>query len=200
MRNPLRRGAAVPDAVVAGAGLPRGERVRAAAHAADGTWLLGTAAALVVVPPRPAGTGPVVEPGRVGEPGRVVEPVETTRAAETIPWERVEQADWDRDTARLRVSEVGEFGQVRPVHQFTISDPGPLLPMVRERVTASVVLQRRVTVSGRKGFSVVARRSPTGAGEIGWAYEFDVGVEPDDPEVRRLADAALRAAEEELGL
>lgn len=179
MRNPLRRGTGVPDAVLTSARLPRGERVRAAAHAADGTWLLGTAAALVVVPPRPAGTEPVVE---------------------TIPWERVEQADWDRDTARLRVTEVGEFGQVRPVHQFTISDPGPLLPMVRERVTASVVLQRRVTVSGRKGFSVVARRSPTGAGDIGWAYEFDVGVEPDDPEVRRLADAALRAAEEELGL
>jgi hypothetical protein len=184
----------VPDAVVARAGLPRGERVRAAAQAADGTWLLGTAAALVVVPPRPAGPNPVVEPERV------VEPVETSPAAETIPWERVEQADWDRDTARLRVSEVGEFGQVRPVHQFTLSDPGPLLPMVRERVTASVVLQRRVTVSGRKGFSVVARRSPTGAGGIGWAYEFDVGVEPDDPEVRRLADAALHAAEEELGL
>ncbi len=191
MRNPLRRGAGAPDVVVAGAGLPKGERVRAAAHTPDGTWLLGTAVALVVVPPRPeetAGTGPVVEPERVVEP------------VETIPWERVEQADWDRDTARLRVSEVGEFGRVRPVHQFTINDPGPLLPMVRERVTASVVLQRRVTVTGRKGFSVVARRSPTGAGEIGWAYEFDVGVEPDDPEVRRLADAARRGAEEELGL
>ena len=190
MTNPFKRGERVPGTVVARAGLAKGERVRAAARTADGTWLLGTAAALVVVPP-------VVEPV---EPPPDVEPVETPPGVETIPWEQVEQADWDRDSARLRVTGVGEFGKVRPVHQFTITEPGLLLPMVRERVTASVVLQRRVTVSGRKGFFVVGRRSPTGAGEIGWAYEFDVGVEPDDPEVRRLAEAALRAAEEELGL
>ena len=65
--------------------------------------------------------------------------------------ERVETADWDRDEERLRVAEVGEFGHVRPVHTFTVTDPGRLLQMVRERVTASVLVQRRVTVEGRTG-------------------------------------------------
>lgn len=174
MRNPFRRSGQVPADVMARAGVGRGDKVRAATRAADGTWLLGTAAALVVLPPG----GPVL----------------------TLPWERIENADWDREGARLRVAEVGEFGEVRPVHVFTLQDPGMLLPMVRERVTASVVLQRRVVVSGKKGFAVLARRSPTGAGEISWAYEFDAGVDPDDPEVRRLAEAGLRAAAEELGL
>lgn len=173
MRIPFRRGE-VPADVLARAGVRRGDKVRAAARAADGTWLLGTAAVLVAVPPG----GPAL----------------------TIAWERVENADWDREGERLRVAEVGEFGQVRPVHVFTLRDPGLLLPMVRERVTASVVLQRRVVVSGKKGFAVLARRSPTGSGEIGWAFEFDAGVDPDDPEVRRLADEGLRAAAEELGL
>jgi hypothetical protein len=75
-----------------------------------------------------------------------------------------------------------------------------LLTLVRERVTASVVLQRRVTVAGRRGFFVVARRSPTGVGDLQWAYEFDAGVDPDDPQVRHLAETGLRAAAEELGL
>ncbi len=72
--------------------------------------------------------------------------------------------------------------------------------MVRERVTASVVLQRRVTVRGAQGLFVVARRAPNGDSAITWAYELDAGLDPDDPEVRRLADLGLRAAAEELGL
>ena len=173
MRRFLGRRPGLPADVVTRAGLARGERVLAAAPAADGTWLLGTRTALVLV-----------------------EPVETMR----IPWERVERAEWDRDTDRLRVSEVGEYGATRPVHVLEVTEPGQLLAFVRERVTASVVLQRRVTVSGRQGFTVLARRPPTGTGEIAWAYEFDAGVDPDDPQVRDLADAGLRAAAEELGL
>jgi hypothetical protein len=163
----------VPADVVARSGLARGDRVLAAAPAADGTWLLGTRTALVLV-----------------------EPVETM----TIPWERVERAEWDRDAERLRVSEVGEYGARRPVHVLELTDPGQVLAFVRERVTASVVLQRRVTVSGRTGFTVLARRPPTGAGQVAWAFEFDPGVDPEDPQVRVLAEAGLRAAAEELGL
>lgn len=198
MRNPFAGAARPPAGVVARAGLRRGDRVLAAAEAADGTWLLGTARALVVVPP------PDVEQPDVEQPD--VEPVETQPDVEpvetplTLPWERVENADWDKEAERLRVTEVGEYGKVRPVHLFTLSDPRRLLTLVRERVTASVVLQRRVTVSGRQGFWVLARRSPTGTGELQWAYEFDAGVDPDDPEVRRLAESGLRAAAEELGL
>ncbi|MGH3444367.1 MAG: hypothetical protein ACRDPB_03235, partial [Nocardioidaceae bacterium] len=76
--------------------------------------------------------------------------------------------------------------------------PGELLALVRERVTASVVLQRRVRLSGRRGLSVIARRPPAG-GVIAWAYRFDPGVDPDDPQVRAVAEEGLRAAAEELG-
>ena len=99
-----------------------------------------------------------------------------------MPWERVETADWDREEERLRVAEVGEFGQARPVHTFTVAEPRRLLQLVRERVMASVVLQRRVVVSGRQGVLVVARRAPRGNGEITWACEYDEGVDPDDPD------------------
>ena len=170
----LRRGTQVPAEVLAQ--LPRGERVLAAAPATDGTWLLGTRDALHLVR------------------SLSVEPVET------IPWQQVERAEWDRDSERLRVSEVGEYGVRRPVHELAVTDPGTLLAFVRERVTASVVLQRRVVVSGRSGFTVIARRAPNGTGELSWAYEFDAGVDPEDPQVRVLAEAGLRAAAEELGL
>ena len=82
---------------------------------------------------------------------------------------------------------------------LVLPEPGPLLPMVRERVTASVLLQRRVLVTGRRGLTVIARRPPRGSGEITWAYDLDPGVDPSDPEVVRAAEEGLRAAQEELG-
>ena len=117
-----------------------------------------------------------------------------------VPWEQVEAADWDRDTDTFRLSEVGTWGEQRPVHTAVLADPGRLLELVRERVTASVVLQRHVVVSGRRGLRVIARRAPSGAGGVQWVYEYDEGVDPDDPAVRALARDALEAMRHEVGL
>ena len=185
MRNVFRRGARVPAEVVARAGLTRGDSVLAGAEAEDGTWLLGTRDALVLVP------------GRMRQGGEEVPLAHTTPV--TIAWERVETADWDRDESRLRVSEVADFGTERPVHILTLPEPGPLLPMVRERVTASVLLQRRVLIDGKRGLTVIARRPPRGSGAIIWACDFDPGIDPSDPLVAQAAEHALRAAQEDLG-
>ena len=151
----------------------QGERVLASAAADDGTVLAGTRDAFYVAR---------------GE--------ETRR----VPWEQVEAADWDRDTDTFRLSEVGTWGEQRPVHTATLADPGRLLELVRERVTASVVLQRHVTVSGRRGLRVIARRAPSGSGGVEWVYEYDEGVDPDDPAVRDVARATLEAMRREVGL
>jgi len=71
--------------------------------------------------------------------------------------------------------------------QFT----GLLLELVRERVTASVVLQRRVITDGTRGLLVIGRRPPTGDGEVIWAYQFDAGVDPEDPAVAAAAAVSV---------
>ena len=149
-----------------------GEKVLASATAADGTLLAGTRDAFYVVV--------------AGETRRV-------------PWEQVEAADWDRDTETFRLSEVGTWGEERPVHAVTLSEPGRLLELVRERVTASVVLQRHVNVAGRQGLRVIARRAP-GGGPIEWVYEYDEGVDPSDPRVAAAAREALQLAHRDVGL
>ncbi len=172
MRFSVRRGG-VPDEVRARAGLPGGEPVLAWAEAQDGTWVLGTRRRLVLVPPGEADV-------------------------RTIPWEEVEDAAWDTDASRLRLSEVGEFGQVRPAYSLEMEEPARLLQLVRERVTASILLQRRVRIRDRQAITVIGRRSPEG-GEVRWMHAYDPGLDPDDPEVRSAADAALAAAMAEVG-
>lgn len=151
----------------------RGERVLASATAADGTVLAGTRDAFYVV--------------RDGETRRVA-------------WEQVEAAGWDRDTDTFRLSEVGAWGEQRPVHTAILDEPGRLLELVHERVTASVVLQRHVSLGRRRGLRVIARRAPSGAGGVQWVYEYDEGVDPDDPEVRAAAREALELAQRDVGL
>jgi len=172
-RNPFKRSVDVPPSVLAAAPLGQGERVLAGTATRDGSWLLGTRDALLVV---------------------------TEGDVTRIPWQQVERADWARTEERLRLNEVGEFGKVRPEYSFEIDDPGLLLELIRERVTASVVLQRHVAVSGSKGLFVIARRAPRGDGAITWAYEFELGVDPADPAVMEAAQRGLDAAAEELGL
>ena len=117
-----------------------------------------------------------------------------------IPWEVVEKADWDADASTLTVTEVGSWGEARPVHTLVVADPGRLLELVRERVTASVLLQRFVPIEGRRGLFVIARRAPRGNQPLQWVYEFQEGIDPDDPAVRRAAEAALDQARHDVGL
>lgn len=116
-----------------------------------------------------------------------------------VPWEEIEAADWDREESLFRVAEVGVWGEKRVEHAFTIDEPGRLLELVRERVTASVVLQRHVPVAGRRGLRVIARRAPRGDRPIAWFFEYDEGIDPDDPAVRAVATEALTALRGEVG-
>ncbi len=140
----------------------------------------------------------------VADDGRVVGGTrDAVYVPDRIPWEQVEAADWDSDTETLTLTEVGTWGHRRPEHRWVLADPERLLQLVRERVTASVVLQRHVAVDARRGLRVIARRPPSGRGDLAritWVYEFDEGVDPDDPDVRRLAEEALTAARADVGL
>ena len=168
----LTRGAATPAISTLA---PR-ERVLAWARAADGSVLAGTRDALHLAPGAESAT-----------PGR------------RLAWEQVEAADWDVDSSTFRLSEVGQWGQVRAQHVFVLDEARSLLELVRERVTASIVVQRRFAVSGG-GLLVIARRAPHGGDALTWFFEYDESVDPEDPQVRAAAQQALATAKADVGL
>ena len=177
LTRPLRR-APLPERV--SAVLERREGVLAAAESAERTWVVATRAALVLVP-EPPGT------------------------ASRLPWESVHRAEWDSESSVLTVERVEDYGSPVTRHPVELPTPGALLGVVRERVTASVVLQRRVELGRGRGFTVIARRplgrsAGPGTDGLRWSFEFDPGVDPDDPAVAPVTEQALREAQESLGL
>ncbi|GAA1910271.1 hypothetical protein [Nocardioides marmoribigeumensis] len=167
---PRRDAVRLPDAVRAALG---GERPLAVAADDAGGWVVGTRDRLHLV----AADG----------------------SAESWGWEVVHRADWDKETQDLAVEPVQDYGApvVRRVRH--LPEPADLVTLVRERVTATVVVQQRTLVRHKVGFSVIGRRPPTG-GEVVWAFELDAGLDPDDPVVRDATTKALAEARASVGL
>ena len=163
----------MPPDVLAGFRLAPEERVLAAAQDTDTRWHVGTDLALHVT----------------GADG-----------IRRLLWQRIDRASWNPDDERLMVVEVADFGQPEPRFSLHVEQPGNLLELVRERVSASVLLTRNVPVAGSRGLKVIARRAPNGTGEIDWSFWLDRNLDPDDPEVLAAAERGLAESRSELGL
>jgi hypothetical protein len=161
----------LPRDVPARLRLARGERPLAWASGPGGRWYVGTDRALHL----DQGSG-----------------------FRSVPWEEIERADWNSETERLAVVPVTSWGEPEERIEVTIEQPGQLLELVRERVTKSVVINVYASVRGRRGLSVIGRRSPSGDGQVTWAYVLAAGLDPDDPEVQQVASRTLTQAETEL--
>lgn len=116
-----------------------------------------------------------------------------------LPWEQVQAADWDSEATTFRVTGVGAWGEERPAYAFTLERPDKLLQLVRERVTASIVLQRHVPIDGERGVRIIGRRAPSRDRALTWFFEYDAGVDPADPFVDQAAQEALSALRGEVG-
>lgn len=175
----LPRRVVLPESVRSRLG--SGERVLAAAHAEDGTWLVGTRDHLHAF-------------------SYSLSDSLSDSGSSRWPWEQVQRADWDAETSSLRVEPLAEFGAQVTTAAYRLSEPGGLLELVRERVTASVVMQRRVDLVRKRGVTVIARRPPSGLGPVVWAVVYDEGLEPDDVAVAQVVETTLREAQESLGV
>ncbi len=163
----------VPRSVADALALDRGERILATATDVSGRWVVATDRALYL-------------PEDAAPPHR-------------IPWERVEHAEWDRDAEVLRVTETAALGDQLPVFVLRFDPPDPrLLPLVRERISASVVVEQHVRIRGTQGVRVIARRPLDNAGDLVWALVFDDELDPEDRETLAAAERALASVRAEV--
>lgn len=111
-----------------------------------------------------------------------------------IAWADVSHARWLDEGSILVVEPVP--GRSAP-RRFELAEPGRVPETVHERVMASIVVSRRVGVPGGGGVRVVGRED--GSGHLLWQVVPDPGVDVDDPDVRRVADASVAQLRGELG-
>ena len=171
----------------AGAGRPQDGPGEADEVPADTHVWVGTRAALYI-PGEPAGGDQDGDDQDGGEHYR------------RVPWASIDRADWNDTDQELRITELAGFGQPMPRSVGRLRGADRLLQLVRERVTASVVVVRTVPLQGRLGVRVVARRDPDRSGELTWSAVLDAKLDATDPAVIDAAQQALERVRAEVGL
>ncbi|PZG36199.1 hypothetical protein C1I98_27040 [Spongiactinospora gelatinilytica] len=109
-----------------------------------------------------------------------------------VPWYLIDRGEWDEAGLRLLTTDGAR-------HVLRVPEPGRLPDVVRERVTWSILVSRHVTLPGRGGVRLVARRVPDQE-QPAWEFVFDEGLDPDDPGLRALAEQALESLRRSYGI
>jgi hypothetical protein len=132
--------------------------------------------------------------------GRLVVATETALHLQRTPpdytrlgWETIERASYQ--DGLLTVFLTGEDAS-RSL-RIPLGEDTKLPIVVRDRVTASVVVDRLVTLTGNLGVRVVGRRAPR-SDHVVWRVEPDPGL-PDTSEIREASDQALADIKAEVG-
>lgn len=127
------------------------------------------------------------------------QPVAATRTAlflpgRNIPWHRVAKAEWAEPFLEIVVT-AGARGELI---RLEFEDPGSLPPVIRERVTDSVIVTEHRDLPNGYGATFAARRLP--GDEISWTVTFDSGVDPTDPVNQAQATEVLSELRSTLGV
>ena len=127
---------------------------------------------------------------------RALHVVESIGESERHGWDQVAGAVWSGTASMLQVTWVDESRQLQVE---LAADAGFLPEVIRERVEASVVISRRIEVSGRRGVRVAVRRAAPGA-ELSTQVVADHGVDLADPALAARVAAELADLREQTGM
>ncbi|MEU4836297.1 hypothetical protein [Streptosporangium sp. NPDC023615] len=108
-----------------------------------------------------------------------------------LPWFQVDRGMWDEEGLTV-VTTDGRS------HRALLPEPGRIPETVRERVTASIVVNQYVPLDARGGVRLVARKAD--ADRLVWEFVFDAGLDPEDPGLRALAEQALEETRRSFGV
>lgn len=114
--------------------------------------------------------------------------------ATLIPWHTVASAQWDEPNLTVVASPEGRAIKVI----LEIDSPKNFVPVVRDRVTDTVIASEYRLIASDLGATFVARRQPDSS--ITWSVVFDSGLDPQNPQTRAQADAILAELRGSLGV
>ncbi len=115
-----------------------------------------------------------------------------------LGWNEVDEVVWDLEESTLDLVTLPIDGPARS-YRIHLPDPGRLPELVRERVTASIVVNQHVPLAGRAGAKIIARRV-TGRDELDWIVVYDAGIDGADPVIMERVQAAVAILRRDLGV
>ena len=111
------------------------------------------------------------------------------------PWHEIERGEWNAETRSLRWKRLdGGRGAA------TLIEPGRMPELFRERIAATIALERFVSLAGDRGVIITARRNLVDGGSISWHSTLTRGLSWQTEGVREAADRAVAELKSEYDL
>lgn len=114
----------------------------------------------------------------------------------SFPWHQVTTGQWDSPNGRLTWLDADGIA-----HEAVLEGGGRFADLFNERVSASVVVSRRVELEPGRHVTLALRRNlEPGSDQTTWQVIPGAGVDPQDPGVRARLDQELAAVQADFGL
>ena len=107
-----------------------------------------------------------------------------------LGWHQIERGGWNAELNKLSWVLYAPPGESSPRDSLELVEPGRLPELFRERVSATIAVEKFVPLIGQRGVTITARRD-LGGGVITWHSTLTRGLSWQTEAVRTAVDQAM---------
>jgi hypothetical protein len=108
-----------------------------------------------------------------------------------IGWHEIERGSWNAEQGQLSWVLHAAQGNAAPRGSLELVKPGRLPELFRERISATIAIERFVPLLGERGVTITARRDLGVSDTIAWHSTLTRGLSWDTDGVRAAVDQAM---------
>jgi hypothetical protein len=108
-----------------------------------------------------------------------------------IGWHEIERGAWNAELRKLTWALHAAPGKSSPRGSLELIEPGRLPELFRERIVATIAIEKFVPLVGERGVTITARRDLGGTGAVAWHSTLTRGLSWQTAGVRAAVDQAM---------
>lgn len=117
---------------------------------------------------------------------------------EHLGWHEIERGEWNAELNKLSwVRYAAAPGEAAARGVLELTEPGRLPELFRERISATIAVERFVPLAGERGVVIAARRDLGGSGAVVWHGTLTRGLSWQTDGVRAAVDQAMEQVKTE---
>lgn len=117
-----------------------------------------------------------------------------------VGWHEIEHGSWNAELRRLSWVLHAAPGEPSPRGSLELDEPGRLPELFRERILATIAVEKFVPLVGERGVTITARRDLGGSGTVSWHSTLTRGLSWQTDGVRTAVDQAMEQVRTEYDL
>jgi hypothetical protein len=108
-----------------------------------------------------------------------------------VGWHEIERGAWNAELRKLTWSLHAAPGEPSPRGSLELVEPGRVPELFRERIVATIAIEKFVPLVGERGVTITARRDLGGTGAVAWHSTLTHGLNWQTAGVRAAVDQAM---------